>query len=288
LAATSASRRASSRSRCALPGGYPRRSGETNVATVSAWASRSARYERLGSPGSKPWTTSKRPSASASERFARAPTGTPIRLRREIGTAGPSATRSACSPSSSARRPAARSRARFEEARIVTEWPSRRSSSATPATCSLTSCGCDQANGVTRQILRPATAPSVVRPVGLAAPSETAPTMGPGGGASPHLSLRCANDDQLVLGDRYFAVAEMDSPTGVCSSVGDHDCPCNLSEDPLGRSVVDWSDGVTLEDRRQRLSEDGEDEQHCEQLPAVAALRQNHGADRGGGAQRGK
>jgi hypothetical protein len=67
--------------------------------------------------------------------------GTPIRLRREIGTAGPSATTSASSPSSSARRPAASSFARFDEARIVTEWPSARSSLATPATCSFTSCG---------------------------------------------------------------------------------------------------------------------------------------------------
>ena len=58
---------------------------------MSAAESRSARYERLGSPGSKPWTTSNRPRASASERLARTPTGTPIRLRREIRTAGPMA-----------------------------------------------------------------------------------------------------------------------------------------------------------------------------------------------------
>ena len=42
-------------------------------------------------PGSKPCTTSYSPRASASERLARTPTGTPIRLRRETGTAGPSA-----------------------------------------------------------------------------------------------------------------------------------------------------------------------------------------------------
>ena len=71
---------------------------EKNVATVSASASRSARYERLGRPGSKPCTTSKRPAASATARFARTPTGTPMRLRREIGTAGPSATNSAVEP----------------------------------------------------------------------------------------------------------------------------------------------------------------------------------------------
>ena len=127
-----------------------------------ACASRNARYESEGSPGSKPWTMSNRPRASASDRFARAPTGTPIRLRREIGTAGPRATTSASSPSSSARRPAARSRARFDDASTVTVWPSGRSSLATPATCSLTSCGCDQAKGVTRQILKPIT-PSVMR-----------------------------------------------------------------------------------------------------------------------------
>ena len=91
------------------------------------------------SVGSNPWTTSKRPSASASERFARAPTGTPIRLRREMGTAGPSATISSSRPSSKARRPAARSLARFDGARTVTECPSARNSRATPATCSFTS-----------------------------------------------------------------------------------------------------------------------------------------------------
>ena len=43
----------------------------------------------LGSPGSKPWTTSKLPCSSASRRFARTPTGTPRLERREIGTAVP-------------------------------------------------------------------------------------------------------------------------------------------------------------------------------------------------------
>jgi CDGSH iron-sulfur domain-containing protein 3 len=37
----------------------------------------------------------------------------------------------------------------------VTSWPSRRRASAAPATWSLTSCGCDHANGVTRQMRRP-------------------------------------------------------------------------------------------------------------------------------------
>src|SRR5436305_4852954 len=170
LVATSASIRPSRRSRWARPGGYPSRSGETNVAMLRACASRSARYERLGSPGSKPWTTSNRPSASAIERFARTPTGTPILLRREIGTAGPTATSSASAPSRSDRRPAARSRARFDDARIVTEWPRRRSSVATPATCSLTSCGCDQANGVTRQIRKPICAECSARRRGVTDP----------------------------------------------------------------------------------------------------------------------
>ena len=52
----------------------------------------------------------------------------------------------------SAARPAARSAARFDDAMIVTACPSTRSSRATPATCSFTSCGCDHAKGVTRQM----------------------------------------------------------------------------------------------------------------------------------------
>ena len=56
--------------------------------------------------------------------------------------------------------PRRRSAARFDDAMIVTAWPSARSSRAIPATCSFTSCGCDQANGVTRQI-RSAIAPRV-------------------------------------------------------------------------------------------------------------------------------
>src|SRR5581483_6051735 len=83
---------------------------------------------------------------------ARTPTGTPICERREIGTAGPTAITSAGRPSSSACRPARRSAARVEGARTVTVWPRSRSAPAIPATCSLTSCGCDHANGVTRQI----------------------------------------------------------------------------------------------------------------------------------------
>ena len=97
-------------------------------------------------------TTSKLPRASASARFARTPTGTPMRLRREMGRAGPSAITSASSPSWSARRPARRSAARPDGASTVTEWPSSRRPAARPATCSLTSCGCDQENGVTRQM----------------------------------------------------------------------------------------------------------------------------------------
>ncbi|MCJ7517350.1 MAG: MoaD/ThiS family protein, partial [Methanomassiliicoccales archaeon] len=45
------------------------------------------RYERLGSPGSNPCTRSNRPSASASTRLARTPTGMPSLLLRVTGTA---------------------------------------------------------------------------------------------------------------------------------------------------------------------------------------------------------
>ena len=57
-----------------------------------------------------------------------------------------------CPPRNSVRRPARSSLARFDGARTVTSRPSCRSSAATPAMCSLTSCGCDQENGVTRAI----------------------------------------------------------------------------------------------------------------------------------------
>src|SRR5438874_11181479 len=75
-----------------------------------------------------------------------------MRLRREIGIAGPSAIVSASAPSWSAWRPAVSSRARDDGASTVTRCPRARSPSATPATCSLTSCGCDQSKGETRQI----------------------------------------------------------------------------------------------------------------------------------------
>src|SRR5438093_1230652 len=51
------------------------------------------------------------------------PTGTPIWLRRETGTAGPTAITSASVPRCSARRPASRSPARVDGARTVTGWP---------------------------------------------------------------------------------------------------------------------------------------------------------------------
>ena len=92
--ASSASIRPSSFSRCARPGGYDEALGREERRDGRLSASRSARYERLGRPGSKPCTTSKRPSRSARERFVRTPTGTPTRLRREIGTAGPRTTSS--------------------------------------------------------------------------------------------------------------------------------------------------------------------------------------------------
>ena len=74
----------------------------------------------------------------------------------------------AAPPSSSARRPAIRSAARVEGASTVTSWPRSRSSCATPATCSLTSCGLDQANGVTRQTRRAMS--------GESSPARVAPT----------------------------------------------------------------------------------------------------------------
>ena len=108
----------------------------------------------LGSAGSNPWTTSYSPWLSASARFARTPTGTPRLDRRETGTLGPTAMTSAGWPRFSARRPARRSAARLEGARTVTVWPSERRAAAIPATCSFTSCGCDHANGVTKQMRR--------------------------------------------------------------------------------------------------------------------------------------
>ena len=109
-----------------------------------------------GSPGSKPWTTSKRPCASASARFARRRRARRSGCGARSAPPGPSATSSGLERRRAARaRPAARSAARFDGASTVTECPSTRSSCATPATCSLTSCGCDHANGVTRQMRRP-------------------------------------------------------------------------------------------------------------------------------------
>ena len=69
------------------------------------------------------------------------------------GSPAPTAITSACSRFASARRPASRSPPRVDGASTVTSWPRLRRAPATPATCSLTSCGCDQANGVTKQIL---------------------------------------------------------------------------------------------------------------------------------------
>ena len=70
----------------------------------------------LGSPGSKPWTTSKRPCWSARRRFARTPTGTPRLERRGHGHGRPDRDRvgavAACERATSGRevgRPARRS-----------------------------------------------------------------------------------------------------------------------------------------------------------------------------------
>ncbi len=68
-------------------GGRPRRTSPRSGSRSMV----SARYERLGSPGSKPWTTSKSPRASARRRFARTATGTPRCVRRESGIDGPTA-----------------------------------------------------------------------------------------------------------------------------------------------------------------------------------------------------
>ena len=152
------SSRAASRAARA-PGGYARRSGERNVATVRLSASRSARYERLGSAGSNPWTTSKRP-VRARARGSRA-----RRPERRRGCGARSAPRDRDDELAVLERAVAlrvpreaRSAARLDDATIVTACPRTRSSWAIPATCSFTSCGCDQAKGVTRQ-MRSAIAP---------------------------------------------------------------------------------------------------------------------------------
>ena len=114
----------------------------------------SAAEERLDRPGSKPCTTSNDPSESTLARFARTPTGSATRSVSEAGTAAPIATTSPTTPRCRARRPSSRSAARDEGATIVTTCPRRRSAAATPPTCSFTSCGCDQENGVTKQMRR--------------------------------------------------------------------------------------------------------------------------------------
>ena len=88
------------------------------------------------------------------------------------GMAGPSATSARSSPASSACRPAARSRGLDDGARTVTACPRRRSSRARPSTWSLTSWGCDQANGVTRAMRSAIPAPSVVRPLHCRRPAQ--------------------------------------------------------------------------------------------------------------------
>ena len=95
-----------------------------------------------------------RPGASASARFARTPTGTPSLRPPRDGHAGPTAITSAGWPRCSARRPAQEvggAARRREHRHRVAERAQR---CAIPATCSFTSCGCDQANGVTRQMRR--------------------------------------------------------------------------------------------------------------------------------------
>ena len=155
--ASSVSIRASRRSRWLRRGGYPSRSGSTNVAAVVVSDSSSATYESPGMAGSKPWTTSKSPRRSAVATFARTPTGIPTAARGETGTARATATTPSSSPRWRARRPAIRSDDREDGASTTTRCPRPRSASATPATCSFVSYGTDHACGVTRQ-MRSATA----------------------------------------------------------------------------------------------------------------------------------
>ena len=90
------------------------------MAAVVVSASRSAADERLGSPGSKPCTTSKAPSESVAARFARTPIGNATRSVSDVGTAAPIATTSPTMPRCRARRPSSRSVARDDGATIVT------------------------------------------------------------------------------------------------------------------------------------------------------------------------
>ena len=131
------------------------RSVEKNVAAVVVSASSSAVDERLGSPGSNPWTTSNAPSASVAARLARTPIGSATRSLSDVGTAAPIATTSPTTPRCRARLPSSRSAARDEGATTVTVWPRRRNAAAAPRTCSLTSFGCDHENGVTKQMRSP-------------------------------------------------------------------------------------------------------------------------------------
>ena len=125
--ASSASIRASSRSRWARRAGS-RAGRQRGTSPPSGSRSRAARATTgSGLPGSIPCTTSKAPLRSASARLARTPTGTPRLLRRDTGTARPSATTSVSSPRASARRPAWSSAAWLDGASTVTSWPRRRS-----------------------------------------------------------------------------------------------------------------------------------------------------------------
>ena len=154
---SSASTRARSFARWFLRGGTAIRSVEKNVAAVVVSASSSAAEDRLGRPGSKPCTTSKRAErerggqvradAHRQRRPARsARSARPRRSRRRLAERRRAAARGGP--------PAGRRRARRAR-RSVTAWPRRRSASALPRTCSLTSSGCDHENGVTKQMRRP-------------------------------------------------------------------------------------------------------------------------------------
>ena len=104
----------------------------------------------------------------------------------------------------------------------------RRSASATPATCSFTSCGCDQANGVTRQIAEahrgdlvpPAKAPvrtaaraSRWRTAARAPSSRSASAAGSSPGRLSTLTLAAAAQRREQLSRRRSVAGDLDDRT---------------------------------------------------------------------------
>ena len=139
-------------SRCERAAGDRAGRWRQNVATASASESRSARYESDGRPGSKPWTTSpgresERRGSPDAHRHAhlRAARDRDGRTDRDASACRSAWPCTAFRPASSSV-PASTARGRSPVAEAAPTC-------GEPATCSLTSCGCDQANGVTKQIL---------------------------------------------------------------------------------------------------------------------------------------